>query len=157
PRSVLTASGAIAILMAGQSIGVAQGPPSSSGPTVDGLISLERVGSPEISPDGRLVAYTLRRTDWEENAYHTEIWLADAASGAGRQLTNGKKSSTSPAWAPDGSKLAFASDRDEKRQIYLIDPSGGEARKLTSIEDGVGGFAWSRDGASIAFTSSDPK
>jgi len=156
-RSLLTASGAIAILMAGQSIGVAQAPPSSSGPTVDALISLERVGSPEIAPDGRYVAYTLRRTDWDENTYHTEIWLADAASGTARQLTNGKKSSTSPAWAPDGSQLAFASDRDEKRQIYLIDPSGGEARKLTSIEDGVGSFAWSRDGASIAFTSTDAK
>jgi len=140
-----------------QSPGVAQKSEAAAAPTVDALISLERVGSPEITPDGRFVAYTLRRTDWEENTYHTEIWLADAASGTARQLTNGKKSSTSPAWAPDGSRLAFASDRDEKRQIYLIDPSGGEARKLTSIEDGVGSFAWSRDGASIAFTSTDAK
>jgi dipeptidyl aminopeptidase/acylaminoacyl peptidase len=140
-----------------QSLGVAQKSDAPAAPTVDALISLERAGSPEIAPDGRFVAYTMRRTDWEENTYHTEIWLADAASGTARQLTNGKKSSTSPAWAPDGSRLAFASDRDEKRQIYLIDPSGGEARKLTSIEDGVGSFAWSRDGASIAFTSTDSK
>ena len=126
-------------------------------PTIDDLIALKRVGSPAISPDGRLVAYTVRETDWDENAYHTEIWLADARSGDRRQLTNGKKSSSSPTWSPDGSRLAFASDRDDKRQIYLIDPAGGEGRKLTSIEDGVGGFAWSPDGASIAFTSSEPK
>jgi dipeptidyl aminopeptidase/acylaminoacyl peptidase len=143
--------------LAYQSIGVAQTSTGTSVPTIDSLISLERVGSPEISPDGRVVAYTLRRADWDENAYHTEIWLADVRSGDRRQLTSGKKSSSSPAWAPDGSRLAFASDRDDKRQIYLIDPTGGEGRKLTSVDEGVGSFAWSPDGTSIAFTSTDAK
>jgi Tol biopolymer transport system component len=110
-------------------------------PTVDQILSLERAGSPEISPDGRLVAYTVRETNWDENAYETEIWLADATTGATRQLTNAKKSSQSPAWSPDGSKLAFISDRTDKAQIYLISPQGGEADALTSVEDGVSGFA----------------
>src|SRR5262249_27377812 len=79
-------------------------------------------------------------------------------TGAVRQLTNNlKKSGTSPAWSPDGSTLAFATDRDDKRQIYLIDPRGGEARKLTSADEGVGSFAWSPDGASIAYTATDPR
>ena len=51
---------------------------AQTGPTIDQLISLKRVGSPAISPDGRLVAYTVRETNWDENAYETEIWLADA-------------------------------------------------------------------------------
>jgi dipeptidyl aminopeptidase/acylaminoacyl peptidase len=127
-------------------------------PTIDQLISLRRAGSPAISPDGRLVAYTVRAADWDDNSYHTEIWLADAETGELRQLTNDlKKSSTSPAWSPDGRTLAFASDRDEKRQIYLIDVRGGEARRLTNLEDGVGSFEWSPDGKSIAFTTTDPK
>ena len=100
----------------------------------------------------------MRDTNWDDNTYHTEIWLADVKTGELRQLTShAKKSSTSPAWSPDSSKLAFATDRDEKRQIYVIDPRGGEARKLTSAEEGVGGFAWAPDGKSIAFTSTDPK
>jgi dipeptidyl aminopeptidase/acylaminoacyl peptidase len=127
-------------------------------PTIDQLIALTRAGSPVISPNGQWIAYSVRDTNWEENNYHTEIWLADARTGETRQLTsNAKKSSTSPAWSPDGRTLAFTTDRDDKRQIYAIDPRGGEARKLTSAEEGVGSFAWSPDGKSIAFTMTDPK
>ena len=126
-------------------------------PTVDQILSLKRAGSPEISPDGRWVAYTVRETNWDDNAYETEIWLADAATGAARQLTNAKKSSQSPAWSPDGSKLAFVSDRTDKRQIYLISPRGGEAEALTSVEDGIGSFAWSPDGRTIAYTATEAK
>jgi dipeptidyl aminopeptidase/acylaminoacyl peptidase len=89
--------------------------------------------------------YTVRETNWDDNAYETEIWLADVSTGSTRQLTNGKKSSQSPSWAPDGSKLAFISDRTDKRQIYLISPQGGEGEALTSLEDGVSNFAWSPD------------
>src|SRR5262245_31037972 len=99
----------------------------SFAPTVDQILSLKRAGSPEISPDGRLVAYTVRETNWDDNAYDQQIWLADARTGATRQLTNSKKSSQSPAWSPDASRLAFVSDRTDKRQIYLINPTAGEA------------------------------
>ena len=126
-------------------------------PTVDQILSLKRAGSPAISPDGRWVAYTIREANWEDNAYDTKIWLADAATGAARQLTNAKKSSQSPAWSPDGRKLAFVSDRTDKRQIYLISPQGGEAEALTSVEDGVGSFAWSPDGTAIAYTATEAK
>ena len=126
-------------------------------PTVDQILSLKRAGSPEISPDGRWVAYTVRETNWDDNAYETEIWLADTTTGATRQLTNAKKSSQSPAWSPNGSKLAFTSDRTDKRQIYVINPAAGEAEALTSLEDGVSSFAWSPDGTSIAYTATEPK
>ena len=140
-------------------------------PTVDQILSLKRAGSPDISPDGRWVAYTVRETNWDDNAYETEIWLADATTGdprqaqvgvsasnpATRQLTNAKKSSQSPAWSPDGSKLAFISDRTDKRQIYLISPQGGEADALTSVEDGISSFAWSPDGKTIAYTATEAK
>jgi uncharacterized protein (TIGR01244 family) len=131
--------------------------PAPAGPTVDQLIALKRVGSPALSPDGKLVAYTVREVNWDENAYETEIWIADVAAGTTRQLTNGKKSSGSPKWSPDGARIAFASDRSDKQQIWLIRPSFGEAEQLTHEEEGVGSFAWSPDGKQIAFTLTDPK
>jgi dipeptidyl aminopeptidase/acylaminoacyl peptidase len=129
----------------------------NTAPTVDQVLSLKRAGSPELSPDGLSVAYTVRQTNWDDNTYDTQIWLADTKTGATRQLTNSKKSSNSPVWSPDGSKLAFASDRTDKRQIYLINPRGGEAEALTSLEDGVNGFGWSPDGTRIAYTATEPK
>jgi dipeptidyl aminopeptidase/acylaminoacyl peptidase len=131
--------------------------PQGHVPTIDELLELKRVGSPAISPDGRFVAYTLRETDWKDNAYETQVWLVATQGGEPRQITRGDRSSGSPAWSPDGRWLAFVSERDGKRQIYRIDPTGGEAEPLTKVDEGVASFAWSPDGASIAFTSTDPK
>ncbi|HWW88686.1 MAG TPA: S9 family peptidase [Vicinamibacterales bacterium] len=135
-------------------------PLSLTAPTVDQILSLKRATSAEISPDGHWVAYTVRDTNWDENAYETQIWLADTESGVTRQLTHAKKSSTNPSWSPDGSRIAFASDRSDKRQIYLINPTAGEADALTTADsapDGVDSFAWSPDGKTIAFTATEPK
>jgi len=126
-------------------------------PTIDQLVELRRVASVALSPDGSQAAYVVREANWDENAFETEIWLAGAAGAEPRRLTNAKKSSDAPAFSPDGKRLAFASDRSDKRQIYLIDPRGGEAEVLTSAEDGVQGFAWSKDGSAIAYLAQDPK
>jgi dipeptidyl aminopeptidase/acylaminoacyl peptidase len=130
---------------------------ASTRPTIDQLVELQRLTSVDLAPDGKLVAYVVREANWDENAFETEIWLADPASGETRRLTNAKKSSDAPAFSPDGKRLAFASDRGEKRQVFLIDPRGGEAEALTTAEDGISAFAWSPDGSAIAFTAQDPK
>jgi dipeptidyl aminopeptidase/acylaminoacyl peptidase len=138
----------------------AQTPPTAQprvAPTVDQILSLKRVGSPEISPDGRRVAYTVRETNWDDNTYDTQIWLADATTGALHQLTTAKKSSQSPAWSPDGARLGFISDRSDKRQLYVINPLGGEAETLTSLDEGVSNFAWAPDGKTIAYTATEAK
>ena len=143
---------AIALLMLSTAT-LAQAP---SGPSIDDLINLKRVGSPVIAPNGAHVAYTIRETNWDENAYETEIWIGDAATGQARQVTNARKSSQQPAWSPDSAWLAFTSDRDGERQIYRIAIAGGEAERLTKTDQGIAAFAWSPSGTQIAFTMQDP-
>ena len=131
--------------------------PAPPPPSIDQLVELKRVQAVALSPDASFVAYVVREANWDENAFETEIWLADTRTGETRQLTNAKKSSDAPAFSPDGKRLAFASDRGEKRQVWLIDPRGGEAFALTAAEEGISAFAWSPDGSAIAFAAQDPK
>jgi dipeptidyl aminopeptidase/acylaminoacyl peptidase len=126
-------------------------------PTVEDLMRLRSAGSPQISPDGRRVAYTITETDFDQDAYVSQIWLADVGSGQSIQMTRGKRSSSGPAWSPDGRWIAFTSSRaDDKSQVFAISPDGGEAVQLTKAETGVNGFDWSPDGRTIAFTAADP-
>ena len=144
---------ALALLLLTAAATYAQAP---AAPSIDDLINLKRVGSPAISADGRQVAFTIRETNWDENAYETEIWIGDAATGQSRQVTHARKSSMQPAWSPDGAWLAFVSDRDGKRQLYRIALRGGEAERLTNTDDGVNAFEWSPSGKQFAFTMQDP-
>jgi dipeptidyl aminopeptidase/acylaminoacyl peptidase len=125
--------------------------------SIDDLIALKRVtGTPAISPDGRRVAFTVRETNWADNTYETEVWIADASAvGSARPLTSGAKSSQQPAWSPDGTWIAFVSDRSDVRQLYRLSVEGGEAEALTSGE-AVSAFAWSPDSRRIAYTMPDP-
>lgn len=126
---------------------------SGPAPTLDEWMSLKVVNAPRISPDGRSVAYFVQEADWEGDTYDSEIWIASA--GENRQLTTGKGSSWSPAWSPDGRRLAFLSDREGAVQVYLVSPEGGEAVRLTQAAAGVDAFQWSPDGRRIAFTSGE--
>src|SRR5258705_738170 len=102
-------------------------------PTIDELLTLKSIGGAQISPDGRWVAYTVTNADFKQDAFVTQIWLAET-SGKGRtlQLSRGEKSSTNPRWSPDGEWLWFLSHRLEaKKRIFRINPAGGEAVQLT--------------------------
>jgi dipeptidyl aminopeptidase/acylaminoacyl peptidase len=124
-------------------------------PTFEAVLGLRQVGAVAMSPDGRSVAFTVRSTEWKENRYDTEVWLA-RDGGAPIQLTRTPKgNATSPRWSPDGSRIGFLSDRGEKQQVYVIAAGGGEALKVTAAKDGVSDFRWSPDGKRIAFTAAD--
>ena len=126
-------------------------------PTIEQSLNLKTAASPRVSPDGRYIAYTVSETNWEENAFDTQIWMAMPSTGEHYQVTHAKKSSSDPRWSPNSKRLAFLSDRDGSQQIYVISPGGGEATELTHFEGGVTDFEWSPDGKKIAFTSTGPE
>src|SRR5262245_61323553 len=76
-------------------------------PTIDDLINVKSLGGAQISPDGKYVAYGVSETDWKQDAFVTQIWLANTATGKAFQLTRGEKSAGNPQWSPDGQLLAF--------------------------------------------------
>ncbi len=125
-------------------------------PSIDDLLNVRNLGGARISPDGSQVAYTVSETDWKQDAFVGQIWLANSTGGKPFQLTRGEKASGNMQWSPDGEWLAFTSSRvGDKSQIFAIRPKGGEAVQLTRAENGVNGYQWSHDGKSIAYTSSD--
>ena len=97
-------------------------------PAVDDLLNVKSLGGAQISPDGKYVAYTINETDWKQDAFVTQIWLANTATGKSIQVTRGEKSAGNPQWSPSGEWLAFTSNRiGDKNQIFVIYPDGGEA------------------------------
>jgi len=118
----------------------------------DDLIKLHRIAAPEVSPDGKWVAYGISTPDMEANRGVSNIWLVSTSGGEAIQLTQSGKDSA-PSWSPDGKTLAFLSERDGTSQVYVISMEGGEAKKLTTLSTGADLFKWSPDGKSIAFTS----
>src|SRR6266849_2297065 len=126
-------------------------------PTIDDLLTIKSVGGTQISPDGKLVAYTVGYGDFKTDAFVTQIWLVESDAGRKFQLTRGDKSATNPRWSPDGQWLAFLSNRvEDKNQILVINPLGGEAQPRTKSETAINNFAWSDDGKTIAYTATEP-
>ena len=117
------------------------------------LFELRFLNGGRLSPDQSQAVYYVAKIDADEDKEFSTIYLLDRASGSSRQLTNGRAKDTNPAWSPDGSVIAFSSDRSGKAQLYVMPVDGGEARQLTQLERGIGsgGFDWSPDGKSIAY------
>ena len=121
--------------------------------TFDDMIKLHRVAEPQISPDGKWVAYSVATPDMDANRNASNIWMVPTEGGAPIQLTQSGHDS-SPVWSPDGKMLAFLSSRAGESQVYVLPMDGGEAHTWTHLSTGADIVKWSPDGKTIAFTSS---
>jgi dipeptidyl aminopeptidase/acylaminoacyl peptidase len=119
--------------------------PSSSSPkgpphafTVDDMLSFERVSDPSVSPDGKLVAFTVGTPDVEANKQAKDVWLAATDGSLTRRLTSHPATDSNARFAADGKSLYFLSSRSGSTQVWRIAVDGGEATQVTSLPVDVG-------------------
>ena len=122
--------------------------------TPEDLFRLQFLQDARLSPDGKLIAYSLSHVDTANDQEYCTIWLLAPATGQARQLTTGRTVDSNQAWSPDGSRIAFFSNRSGTKQLYTMPVDGGEPRLLTDLPQGVSrGPVWSPDGQFIAFSA----
>ena len=117
--------------------------------TIDDLLKVRRVSDPQLSSDGRRVAFVIGDVKFDDNRVVNQIYVVPLAGGEPKQLTSGAGSATSPRWSPDGKKIAYLTGS----QIWVMDADGSDKNQVTKISTGAGGPVWSPDGMWIAFTS----
>jgi len=121
--------------------------------TIDDYLALNSVGDPQLSPDGRWVAYTVTEYSLKDNRGATRVWLAAVATGQAREVTAGPGADRQPRWAADGKTLAFVATRQNGPQLWILPIGGGEARRVTNLPDGVSDPVWLPDGTGLVVTS----
>ena len=155
-----------AFVLINASVSMAQ---TRRGVTPEDYFAFEFISDPNISPDGKLVAYVVTKIDRAQNRRNSSIWMvATDGSRAPWQFTTSPQSSNSPRWSPDGKSIAFLSSRPDantsaasagaaaeqpRNQIYVLSMDGGEAKRVTNLKNGVSVFRWSPDGSRLVVVS----
>ena len=120
---------------------------------VNALLDLKRIGDPQVSPDGRLVAFTVQTVDVSANKKPIQVWTVPLDGGTPRQITHDGESNQRPRWSPDSKRIAYLSDRGGSSQIWMMDPDGGNASQVTNLVTEADGHIFSPDGKNLIFIS----
>ncbi|NNE99825.1 MAG: S9 family peptidase [Pyrinomonadaceae bacterium] len=132
--------------------------------TVDDFFKMKTVRGPQISPDGKWIAYTVSEMDLKKDKSERRIWMVNASGGEAMPMTSKGYSAGNPRWSPDGKYLSFLAGRGKdkdgkpnKPQVWTLNRLGGEAQQITNVKQGVSGYEWSPDGKRLALLIRDPK
>ncbi len=126
---------------------------------LDDIARLRDVRDPQVSPDGKWVAYVVSGIDVKEDKSVAHIWMVSFDGKAARQMTSGLESESAPRWSPDNRYLSFTSSRKgpaKGSQVWLLDRNGGEAIQLTGVKGRLQGYEWSPDSKRLALVIGDP-
>lgn len=119
--------------------------------SAEALYNFRLVSDPQISPDGKHVIFSLSRIDRKSEKKYSDLWLIHLQDERLQQFTFGDYTDTQARWSPDGSSIAFLSNRKEEKQmqLYILPFGGGEARPLTDMEGSFANYEWSPNGTQI--------
>ncbi len=121
--------------------------------TIEDLYRLRLIEDPQVSPDGRQIAFVVQEDNLRQGKSNAEIYVINADGTNLRRMTNNPAADNTPRWSPDGSTLLFISTRTNGAQAWSLPLNGGEPRQLTDFSPGVGEPIWVPDGRSFIFAS----
>ncbi|HEX2444953.1 MAG TPA: S9 family peptidase [Vicinamibacterales bacterium] len=126
--------------------------------TIEDLLLAVRVTHPQVTADGKLLAYVRTTTDLKVGRRNGDIWVGPTSgASAPKLLAGGEKGESAPQFSADGRKLAFISTRGGAAQAFVMDVEGGEPRQITKLAAGVQPpLVFSPDGSKVAFVSDVP-
>jgi dipeptidyl aminopeptidase/acylaminoacyl peptidase len=123
--------------------------------SIEHVGKIVRLADPQIAPDGKSIALVVSRTNFDENRYDPQLVLVDVATRGQRVLTRDRRGVSQARWSPDGSKLAFLANVDNRAQIFVLPMNGGEAWQVTKSPTGIQQYAWRPGRDEIAFAAPD--
>lgn len=119
---------------------------AAKGLTIEDMLAMQRVSDPQVSPDGKWVAFSVRDTDYDANKGRYDVWLASVDGSSVTRLTTDEANDQDAKWSPDGKWLYFTSTRSGTAQVWRIKPTGGEAEQVTKVETDINAFRVMPDG-----------
>ncbi len=121
------------------------------------VFELEWVSDPKISPDGRRIVYVRNGMDIMADGKWSRLWLINTDGSNNTPLTGRDINESSPAWSPDGSRIAFTSSSDAGTEVFVVWVDSGKSARLTQLNRAPKGLSWSPDGTYIAFSMLVPE
>jgi dipeptidyl aminopeptidase/acylaminoacyl peptidase len=120
--------------------------------SVHDLLAMDRISDPRVSPDGKLVVFTVSVTDLEKNRRRSDLYLAAVDGSWVKRLTTNEASDSQGRWSPDGKVIYFVSTRSGSPQVWRIAADGGEAEQVMKLPLEVDAIEVSPAGNALVFS-----
>lgn len=114
------------------------------------LLQIQRIGDPQLSPDGKTVAFAVSAPDMTQNKSAHSIWTVPVTGGIPRKLSDG---ADRPRWSPDGTWIFYVSSSGGSSQIWRMNPDGTGAAQVTFLSTEADGEIVAADGKHLVVTS----